>query len=267
MASGKGIKKVIKKLFAGRKVDQKDHPEEEEKEKEASNNETALLPVLSAWDCVEKYLDGDSIFNISSACSATNKAFQEAEGYSRASMPHILGFQEPEPTFSTSEFHGKPQKVVKMKYSFLVLLMQPIEVNNEYRKLQLHFNFTYPYEDEQDPTFCKVNAGHRWRNMRRFSIEAHRFSSQDKQWEKIDVGPNAPVTLLVKQTLTKCHQELLRREIVLPLCKPLSSHQLVGLMDDYCSETLVLEDFRRREEERRRLREMDERRARRMVCR
>jgi hypothetical protein len=227
-------------------------------EEAQKNNEAVLRPLLSSWDTLEKYLDGDSVLHLTSTCSAVHDHVHEAEGYIRPALPHILGHQPRTPKL-TREKNGL---YVEVKHSFLVLLMQPEEQNGEVRKVQIHFIYKYPVEAS---VLAKlVRRSHvsdnqetfRHYQQSQFRIEAYRYTSTQKSWEPIVVSPRTPVTCLMKQAITKCNRVLHSSPPTFPRCKK-EAHKgnLRRRMDDYCRGTLELAAFR----ERQRLQEIRER--------
>jgi hypothetical protein len=214
------------------------------------SNETALRPLLSSWDTLEKYLDGDSVLHLANTCSTLNAMFHEVEGYTRPDLPHILGQQARVPNEYFHEQNGVAK--VHVKHSFLVLLMQPEQLDGEFRKVQIHFNFDYYYSDVVEVKSKLPWRGERFyiRRTEKFWIDAFRYTSTHKNWEKVTVDPDYPVTALMRQALTKCHHVMRTNPPVFPIsgsnaesCK----RELMKHMDDYCNQTLEFKYFHRRE--------------------
>lgn len=228
-------------------------PTQEDRKEIRKKNETALLPLLSTWDTVEKYLDGDSVFHTARTCSTVRDMFQEAEGFTRPALPHILGKQIQPP--KTIENVGPAQRKWKqVKYSFLVLLMQPEELNGEYRKVQIHFIFeSLNNEDDNDKNIGRARRVIMSRELQ-FRMEAYRYATTSKepwdQWKKVRVRTNAPVTSLMKEAITKCCAEVHRDPPAFAFLDDRRKGFLMNSMDTCCKDTLVLEEFERRKERR-----------------
>ena len=219
-------------------------------EDKRENDGNILLALLPVWGCVEKYMDGDSIWNMNMTCSAALNMFHEAEW--RTDFPYLLGHQvrPPRDYYKTytdrRSFQPIKAKYVQAKHSFIVLLNQPKageddESDAGVRMVQIHFIFEYPKAEPKPQRGAS------------FRIEAFRNTNASiERWAKVVVEPNTPITMQMKQAITKCHQAFLRSKPTFPYCSwKGNEHHLMKFMTDYCQATLVLEDFRRRESERR----------------
>ena len=140
---------------------------------------------------------------------------------------------------------------MRVKHSFLVLLMQG-KGNEDAVKMQLHFIFEYPTQEDSNGTRSPPSRfrRHPARKQPRFHIKAYRHTSPDEEWEDVIVTTARPVTVLIKEAITLCQQDMHRRHLVFPNCDTEEKKKhIIGLMDSYCGGALAPAEFRKRAEE------------------
>ncbi|CAB9500948.1 expressed unknown protein [Seminavis robusta] len=215
-------------------------------------NEIALGPLPSVWDSVEKYMDGDSVFNMANTCSTANDLFRESESFTRPCLPYILGHQARAPKIYYAIDPNKPRwlqkigkrKMVQVKHSFLVLLMQssPEVDGGDYHKVQLHFIFDYPATDTMKLLYEQVR------------IDGYRYSTTEEArpgWTKVPVAPKFPVTTLMKEALTTCFDKMRRSPpSSFPFRQQEDARDLMGAMETHCRGILDLDAFQKRKMQR-----------------
>ncbi|CAB9522300.1 expressed unknown protein [Seminavis robusta] len=192
---------------------QKKANSDEERQEAHVQNEIALNPLRSVWGLVEQYMDADSVFNMASTCSTAHCLFRETESFTKPSLPHILHHQARAPKIyyeidPTKPRLGRERKMVQVKHSFLVLLMESPEVDGDYRKVQLHFIFDYPTKQKYAMLLPFVYMP--VMSNTRVHIDGYGYNTNKEAWMKVPVEPSTRVTALMKQAITKCHEELLQ---------------------------------------------------------